>query len=140
MRPLALVTLALLVAPMALMPSGLAHGGSHGLLLRDVVLVLAPGEVGQRLRFEVDNEPTSDATHVKAHIALRDSTMRETQALPPIPAGGTATIDLPLVLRIAPRACVVVTAAGAKASEEVCAYASGIAVPMVPAASSLPSG
>lgn len=125
-RVLVLAALALLLAP------GVAAHGSHGLHLQDVVLAFDPLGAGQQLRFVLTNDPTGDATDVEAHVTLMGATFRETHALPDVASGATLPVVLELPGRIAPRACLTATAAGARASDEVCVLAS--AVPIVPIA------
>lgn len=114
---LALSLLALLLLP----PLALAHG-SHGLHLRDVELAYAPLAPGQQLRFVVVNDATGDAVDLRAHVTLRDALFRETRHLPPLAAGEEASIALDLPLRVAPHACVFVTASG-RSSDDACALA-----------------
>lgn len=121
MRRLALVALAVLLVPVAL-----AHG-SHGLHLMDVDLSYAPLEAGQRLRFSVGNDWEGDAVNVRAHITVRDALFRESYALDPIPAGAIADVVLIVPLRLAPSACLTVTA-DHKASDEMCALGDDVAL------------
>lgn len=117
-----LLLLALLVAPAAL-----AHGAG-GLHLDSVRVSYSPLETGQRLRFHLANEGSEDARGGQVHVALEDAIMRESFSIPTVRYGESIDVDILLPERVAPRACVVVTA-GTRATEEVCVNVASVYVP-----------
>lgn len=116
------VVLALL-ALILVAPAVWAHGA--GLHLSDVKLSYAPLDAGQRLTFTVRNDAWEDGLFARAHVSVQDAIMRTSHPVPDIRYGESVDVDLVLSARVAPKACVVVTATMGT-SEEVCALALGV--------------
>jgi hypothetical protein len=105
---------------LALAAPAAAHGGAHGLDLRDVRFVIhAALPQYEEVSFVVQNEPLAPTRGLKAHIEYAPY-IKDTIALPELGAGETAHITLLLPTRVSAHGCVVV-ASWSKASDEVCA-------------------
>lgn len=111
----------------------MAHGGSHGLLLEDLVVVFNPLTQSQEFHFTLTNTDADDATgaifgsYTMNDGALTGSVRVTGTSLAP---GASADYIVPVPARIAAQGCIHVfgTATGTSLqSDQECAMSSGVA-------------